>query len=280
MFQKTAALLAAAALALPALARNVPPEMESARQTIASASAAFLPFFAKRYPAAFAYDKTCGRIAVKGVEYCMRPAYARLVKAPSGLQTLSVIFAGEVTDPASQSFPEAAESVPGMMGFFLGQSEDGKHWKVSRHFDAIPIGTHGRSPLRWTPMKVGPETESLVAEGALAGGGDDRHLFFLYSSQDQVVLSPLRVYSNRGQGTQRGCLKLKRSEQDACLKRVHEVRAEIRPATDAKPAGGLWPLEATVTHYVKDKRWKPERFRLPYDPAQKFWVWPKNSGLR
>ena len=280
MLLRTAVLLSAAVFALPALGRSVPPNMEAAWQMIRAASPAFPDFFAKRFPAAYPFDKTCGRLAGKDIEYCMRPAYARLEKSGETPRRLTVLFAGEVVDAKNRTFPRSDVSVPGVIEYFVFDSADGKKWTISQSTSPVLLGTRGVAPGQWRAMQIGPRVTGIASEAEVAGRDKERFLFLVYSADKQVYLSRIPVYLNRGQGTQRGCLRLRKADQDACLRRVHEVVAELRPQDKAQPVAGFWPMRGTVTHLVKDKRWKPEEFVLAYSAKDRRWVWPRNAGFK
>ena len=100
----------------------------------------------------------------------------------------------------------------------------------------------------------------------------------------EASFSSVRGYSDRGTWKYTPWLPsaddIGKQIQRDWMRRVHEVVAELRPQDKAQPVAGFWPMRGTVTHLVKDKRWKPEEFVLAYSAKDRRWVWPRNAGFK
>ena len=210
------------------------------------------------------------------VMYCMKPVADHTVTRNS-TPTRYVLYTGFAYDMKLKVKRDAHAS-SGLAELFVLEKTDGK-WAIKQH-GSDEIGAWGDVPENkdWRFVQMGEQNWGYTVESGYTGQGETTTgENFLFTDNSNRVRKSF-IINGRDNGAHYGnCDEYKGREKRDCENSYASIDAKITLDKSRPSVSGVWALSATVQGVDGKKRYKNQKYAIPYNG--KTHVAPKSYPL-
>ncbi len=210
------------------------------------------------------------------VMYCMKPVADHAVTR-NGTPTRYVLYTGFAYDMKLKVKRDAHAS-SGLAELFVLEKTDGK-WAIKQH-GSDEIGAWGDVPENkdWRFVQMGEQNWGYTVESGYTGQGETTTgENFLFTDNSNRVRNSF-IINGKDNGAYYGnCDEYKGREKRNCENGYASIDAKIAFDKNRPSVSGVWALSATVKGVDGKKRYKNQKYAIPYNG--KTHVAPKSYPL-
>ena len=210
------------------------------------------------------------------IMYCMKPVADHAVTR-NGTPTRYVLYTGFAYD-MKRKVKQDAHASSGLAELFVLEKTDGK-WAIKQH-GSDEIGAWGDVPENkdWRFVQMGEQNWGYTVESGYTGQGETTTgRNFLFTDNSNRIRRSFIVNGKDNGAYYGNCDELKGREKRNCEDRYTSIDAKIAFDKSRPSASGVWALSATVKGEDGKKRYKNQKYVIPYDG--KTHVAPKSYPL-
>ena len=197
--------------------------------------------------------------------YCMKIDTSKTVDTSAGKQRY-ILAAGSLYDFTTNEVA-GGHANSGNVAMFVLKLMNNK-WQVISAKIEINAGAFGQAPTNWTFHQFGPDTYGFLNEHGDAQQG--------YAGSHYVILTPNgKSIAEHWVGA-----SVSNGGAEVSPSKLNEVESKIKIDRSESVKTGLYPLLITLNGKMGKKNFKNSVHKIPYDPAKKTYVEPKNYPLK
>ena len=214
--------------------------------------------------------------ASDNIMYCMKPVADHSVTR-NGTPTRYVLYTGFAYD-MKLKIKQGAHASSGLAELFVLEKTDGK-WAIKQH-GSDELGAWGDVPENkdWQFVQMGEQNWGYAVESGYTGQGETTiGKNFLFTDNSNRIRRSFIVNGKDNGAYYGNCDVYKGREKRDCEDRYTSIDAKIAFDKSRPSVSGVWALNATVKGVDGKKRYKNQKYVIPYDG--KTHVAPKSYPL-
>ena len=214
--------------------------------------------------------------ASDNIMYCMKSVADHSVTR-NGKATRYVLYTGFAYD-MKLKIKQGAHASSGLAELFVLEKTDGK-WTIKQH-GKDEIGAWGDVPANkaWQFVQMGEQNWGYAVESGYTGQGETTTgRNFLFTDNSNRIRRSFIVNGKDNGAYYSNCDVYKGREKRDCEDRYTSIDAKIAFDKSRPSVSGVWALNATVKGVDGKKRYKNQKYVVPYDG--KTHVAPKSYPL-